>query len=53
MSDKRIELETLEKLSVSDAFVCDFETGECGPVSIESVEEENKEENQDENNDMV
>ncbi len=57
MSDKKIELETLaniENLNMSDAFVCDFETGECGPVAIDKMENENKEEErQDGDNNMV
>lgn len=57
MSDKKIELDTLdniENLSMSDAFVCDFETGECGPVDMSNIEKENKEkERQDEDNSMV
>lgn len=57
MRDENIELDTLdnlEDLSMSEAFVCDFETGQCGPVSVdESMEEIKIEESQDENNNMV
>ena len=43
---------TLEELDLSNGFVCDFETGICGPVD-EINEQKSVEERNNANNNMV
>lgn len=45
-------LTPLEPLNQLDGFVCDIETGICGPVSM-TDEEKTEEEKKNANNDMV
>lgn len=45
------ELSNLNQFDLSGGFICDVETGICGPT--EEMIEENVEEKENENNDMV